>query len=212
MFAANSSLSSLAQTMTGLITNDQGSSKYADLDQINKETVQDLQVVWREVHWQRPNIGSTPICSCWFQTTPIHKDGTLYISTSLGNIVAIDGMVVVTAMTFDTAHNTARLGTWDSIIVALGHKTKNNAFWWRQNAIVVDCRRDRQPDMSLVTTKKLISHLTRKRLIAHGIQLPPPQLSITNYCWRCCADSPMLDLKFRKAEWFTARPHTRFWC
>ena len=42
-----SCLSSLAQDYDWPhYANDQGSSKYADLDQINKETVQDLQVSW----------------------------------------------------------------------------------------------------------------------------------------------------------------------
>ena len=104
MFAANSSLSSLAQDYDWPhYANDQGSSKYADLDQINKETVKDLRVAWTWTSIDNAQVTLRPqFVPAGFKSTPIHKDGTLYISTSLGNIAAIDGMTGEQKWTFDT--------------------------------------------------------------------------------------------------------------
>jgi quinoprotein glucose dehydrogenase len=71
--------------------NDPGSSKYVPLDQIDASNVHDLRVAWI---WESPDNElvradrkRTPI---GFKSTPIKIDDTLYISTSLGHVAALD--------------------------------------------------------------------------------------------------------------------------
>ena len=87
--------------------NGQGSSKYADLDQINRETVSDLQVAWVWGSVDNAQIAQRPqFVPAGFKSTPIQIDGTLYISTSLGNIAALDAVTGEQKWAFDT-------GTWE---------------------------------------------------------------------------------------------------
>ena len=65
---------------------DQGNTKYAPLDQINRDNAAKLKIAWR---WRSDNLGAKPEFN--FQATPLMVDGVLY--TTAGerrDVVAID--------------------------------------------------------------------------------------------------------------------------
>src|SRR5438552_11554213 len=71
---------------------DKGSTKYSPLDQINKETIKNLHIAWRqssmpdELKAPFPNAqGNTN-----WQNTPIMAGGLLYMSSAVGTVVALD--------------------------------------------------------------------------------------------------------------------------
>ncbi|MCH8333256.1 pyrroloquinoline quinone-dependent dehydrogenase [Candidatus Sumerlaeota bacterium] len=64
---------------------DGGDTKYAALDQINRDNVKDLQVAWR---WKAENSSSRPLYN--YEATPIMIGGVLYISTGANEVAAID--------------------------------------------------------------------------------------------------------------------------
>ncbi|MCE2515605.1 MAG: PQQ-binding-like beta-propeller repeat protein, partial [Acidobacteria bacterium] len=70
---------------------DAAGTKYSPLDQINAETIGDLEIVWRQsVLPDAARLGSDltpPVAS---QNTPLMADGRLYISTALGTVAALD--------------------------------------------------------------------------------------------------------------------------
>ncbi|MCH8140210.1 MAG: hypothetical protein IH908_01305 [Proteobacteria bacterium] len=70
---------------------DQGSHKYAPLDQINAYNVSSLQVAWS---WDSPDnelVAKDPSLTPWgFKSSPLMIDGVLYISTSLNQVAAIN--------------------------------------------------------------------------------------------------------------------------
>ncbi|MCY4025428.1 MAG: PQQ-binding-like beta-propeller repeat protein [Acidobacteria bacterium] len=70
---------------------DAAGTKYSPLDQINAETIGDLEIVWRQsVLPDAVRQGSDltpPVAS---QNTPLMADGRLYISTALGTVAALD--------------------------------------------------------------------------------------------------------------------------
>ena len=66
---------------------DGGDTKYAALDQINRDNVKDLQVAWR---WKAENSSSRPDFN--LEATPIMIGGVLYTSTGSSEAAAIDGM------------------------------------------------------------------------------------------------------------------------
>ena len=70
---------------------DAAGSKYSPLDQINAETIGELEIVWRQsVLPDAVRQGSDltpPVAS---QNTPLMADGRLYISTALGTVAALD--------------------------------------------------------------------------------------------------------------------------
>ena len=71
--------------------NDPGHSKYAPLDQINRDTIENLQLAWiwdsvdNQAVLERPQFVPSG-----FKATPITRDGVLYVSTPLGHIAALD--------------------------------------------------------------------------------------------------------------------------
>ena len=66
---------------------DPGSTKYSPLDQINRESVADLQVAWR---WRTDNFG--PRVDFNYQATPLMVGGVLFTTAGWRrNVVAIDG-------------------------------------------------------------------------------------------------------------------------
>ena len=71
---------------------DKGSTKYAPLDQINKNNVRNLHIAWRrpavagELPVQHPN----PSFSNLFRSTPLMIDGVLYASNGIGLVEAFD--------------------------------------------------------------------------------------------------------------------------
>ena len=52
---------------------DEGSTRYAPLDQINAENFSDLEIVWR---WKAANYGPRP--DYVYRSTPLYVDGKLY--------------------------------------------------------------------------------------------------------------------------------------
>lgn len=87
-------------------------TKYADIDQINRDNVDKLQVAWA---WEPPDgallkaIGSKPgtnffqaIASSGFKSTPIKVGNTLYVSTPMGYVAAIDAVTGKKKWVFDT--------------------------------------------------------------------------------------------------------------
>lgn len=80
--------------------NDPGSTKYAPLAQIDRNTVRELEVAWS---WRSPDhllaerYGKAP-----FKGTPIKIGNELYISTPLGHVAAIDATTGIQKWVFDT--------------------------------------------------------------------------------------------------------------
>jgi quinoprotein glucose dehydrogenase len=67
---------------------DAGGERYSPLDSINSENVGSLEVAWtfRTGDAYKPK-ESRPTA---FEATPLHVDGTLYLSTPLGRVIALD--------------------------------------------------------------------------------------------------------------------------
>ena len=67
---------------------DQGGERFSPLDAINRGNVTSLQVAWTfrtGDAYQPPKSRPTA-----FEATPLHVDGTLYLSTPLGRVIALD--------------------------------------------------------------------------------------------------------------------------
>ena len=68
------------------------STRYSSLDQINKDTVANLRIAWRQsatpadVRQGRPDPPPLPN----YQNTPVMVGGRLYISTGYGTVAALD--------------------------------------------------------------------------------------------------------------------------
>lgn len=69
--------------------NDDGGTRYSALDQINRDNVSLLEVVW-EYHTGDASDGSDGLQPTTFQATPILADGVLYLSTVYGRVIALD--------------------------------------------------------------------------------------------------------------------------
>jgi quinoprotein glucose dehydrogenase len=67
---------------------DAGGERFSPLDQIRPENVSSLRVAWtfRTGDAYRPRNGRPTA----FEATPLHVDGTLYLSTPLGRVIALD--------------------------------------------------------------------------------------------------------------------------
>src|SRR5215213_8817378 len=71
---------------------DKASSRYSPLDQINRNTVTNLRLAWRqsvvplELRQGHPDL-QVPSVS---QNTPVMVDGLLYVSTAIGAVAALD--------------------------------------------------------------------------------------------------------------------------
>ncbi|HET8769890.1 MAG TPA: PQQ-binding-like beta-propeller repeat protein, partial [Gemmatimonadaceae bacterium] len=63
---------------------DAGGSRYAPIDQVNRSNVGGLEVAWTY------HTGEVAADDRSFEATPILVDGTLYLSTPLGKIIALD--------------------------------------------------------------------------------------------------------------------------
>ncbi|MBE47614.1 MAG: pyrroloquinoline quinone-dependent dehydrogenase [Gammaproteobacteria bacterium] len=83
--------------------NDPGHSKYAPLDQINRDTIDNLQLAWiwdsvdNQAVLERPQFVPSG-----FKATPITRDGVLYVSTPLGHIAALDAKTGEEKWVFNT--------------------------------------------------------------------------------------------------------------
>ena len=70
---------------------DQAGTKYLPLDQITKENVADLEIVWRQpVIPEAIRNGDTTRGPVGSQTTPLMAGGLLYFSTGMGTIAALE--------------------------------------------------------------------------------------------------------------------------
>ena len=75
---------------------DAGSTRYATLDQINRDNVASLEVAWR---WQAANFGPAPEYN--YRTTPLMVDGVLYATAGYRRtVVAIDAGTGETLWTY----------------------------------------------------------------------------------------------------------------
>jgi quinoprotein glucose dehydrogenase len=75
---------------------DFGSTKYSPLDQINRENVKDLKIVWR---WKTDNFGPTPEYRS--EATPLMVHGVLYTTAGLRrNVAALDAATGETLWTY----------------------------------------------------------------------------------------------------------------
>ncbi len=68
--------------------NDPGGQRYSPLHEINRQNVSTLKVAWtyRTGDAYQPKHGKPTA----FETTPLYVDGTLYIGTPLGSVIALD--------------------------------------------------------------------------------------------------------------------------
>ena len=83
--------------------NDLGHSKYAPLEQINKNNVHELEVIWDWASIDNQAVIERPqFVPSGFKATPISRNGVLYVSTSLGYIAAIDARTGQEIWTFST--------------------------------------------------------------------------------------------------------------
>jgi hypothetical protein len=65
---------------------DAGSTRYSPIDQIRRENVNDLQVIWR---WRATNFGPTP--ETYYRATPLYANGVLYtVAGERRAVAAID--------------------------------------------------------------------------------------------------------------------------
>jgi len=70
---------------------DVAGTKYSPLDQINAETIEGLEIIWRQSVIPDAVKGERDItASVAAQNTPLMADGRLYISTGLGTVAALD--------------------------------------------------------------------------------------------------------------------------
>ncbi len=76
---------------------DAGGSRYAPIAQINRRNVAQLREAWRF------NTGELEAGDRSFEATPILIDGTLYLSTPLGKIFALDPVTGTTKWRYDAA-------------------------------------------------------------------------------------------------------------
>ena len=104
-----------------------GARKYAALDQIDRETVSDLEVVWR---WASPdnaivtaNRTTLPTIPAAYKATPVLVDGVLYVKTSMSQAAAIDAATGETLWVFDP-------GSWEDERPAnTGYNARGVAYW-----------------------------------------------------------------------------------
>ena len=71
---------------------DKGGTKYSPLDQINKDTVKNLQIAWRRSGLPEELRATFPDAQAQanFQHTPLVIDGMMYMSSAVGAVVALD--------------------------------------------------------------------------------------------------------------------------
>ncbi|HXY33361.1 MAG TPA: hypothetical protein VEI07_03975, partial [Planctomycetaceae bacterium] len=103
---------------------DPGSTKYAPLDQINRDNVSKLAVAWT---WKSPYVEmqkkNRRLTSFAYEDTPLMIGGTLYATSSLCHVAAIDGVTGIEKWVFDTeSYKAGRPGN-------LGFVNRGVAYW-----------------------------------------------------------------------------------
>ena len=82
---------------------DLASSKYVPLQQINADNVGDLEIAWM---WETPDNelfrSRADVSAAEYKSTPLMVNGALYVSTSLGQVGAVDALTGEELWTFDT--------------------------------------------------------------------------------------------------------------
>ena len=103
---------------------DPGSGKYSPLDQIHEGNVRELEVAWT---WQAPDSdlvkADGKLAYFGFKSSPIMIDDTLYISTPLGFVVALEADTGHERWRFDTQSRKAGRPT------NLGFNHRGVAYW-----------------------------------------------------------------------------------
>ena len=81
---------------------DKANTKYSALTEINRGNVDGLEIAWR---WRSPENDVDMVNASglrWmYQSTPLALDGTLYATSSLAHVVALDGVTGEPIWTFD---------------------------------------------------------------------------------------------------------------
>ncbi len=80
---------------------DLASTKYAPLDQINRDNVHTLQTAWRWASIDDPILAARGLWTWKNEATPLMVDGVLYTSTSLSQVAAINARTGATRWSFD---------------------------------------------------------------------------------------------------------------
>ncbi len=100
-----------------------GNSKYSPLDQINRDTIKDLDVAWV---WNSPDDfikPNLPASLDRFKATPLMIDGVLYVRTSLNIALAIDAETGATLWGFNPeSYKWGRPASY-------GYTTRGLAYW-----------------------------------------------------------------------------------
>jgi len=115
--------------------NDPGSSKYADLEQINRDTVAQLEIAWVWESVDNAAVAERPqFVPSGFKATPIKIGDTLYVSTPLGHVVALDATSGEQKWVFNTF-------TWEHGRPANnGFNHRGVAYWEKQGVDGVEPR------------------------------------------------------------------------
>ena len=126
---------------------DYGSTKYTALDQIDRDNVADLEVAWR---WASPDNAEAETRHAMlkpgpYKVTPLMVGGVLYVSTSYGQVAAIDGGTGESKWVFDTedwrtsrptnlGYNHRGVGYWTDGEQARILMPTNQAYLWAIDA------------------------------------------------------------------------------
>lgn len=97
--------------------NDKGGTRYAAIDQINRENVKDLQVAWT---YNTGDAGAGTTIEC----TPLVIDGVMYVTTVRTKVVALDAATGSELWQFDPYADTSR-----QYMKASGGVNRGPAFW-----------------------------------------------------------------------------------
>lgn len=109
---------------------DNGSSKYSPLDQINASNVSQLRQAWSWDSVDNDTVaaniaaGNARTVPADYKATPIVIDGTMYVSTSFGRVVALDAASGEQRWLFDT-----RAWEMEGRPNNLGYNTRGVAYW-----------------------------------------------------------------------------------
>lgn len=107
---------------------DLASSKFVPLEQINAENVQSLQIAWM---WDTPDNeifrASADASAGEYKSTPVMVNGTLYVSTSLGQVAAIDAVSGEELWVFNT-------GSWERGRHPNFNNNHRGVSWWDDGA------------------------------------------------------------------------------
>ena len=103
---------------------DQANTKYAPLDQVDRNNVQRLRIAWRWTSLDEPLRRADPKLWTWMnESTPVMIRGVLYTSTSMSQVAAIESATGTTVWKYDP--ESYKVGTPS----ALGFHHRGVAYW-----------------------------------------------------------------------------------